>query len=74
AFSAPPVGCAELQGLDPQRGIEVGELLSGLRPGRTSAEQITVYKSMGNAMEDMVVANLVYQRAKQQGVGRIIDL
>jgi ornithine cyclodeaminase/alanine dehydrogenase-like protein (mu-crystallin family) len=74
AFSAPPVGCAELQGLDPQRGIELGELLSGLRPGRTSAEQITVYKSMGNAMEDMVVANLVYQRAKQQGVGRIIDL
>jgi ornithine cyclodeaminase/thiomorpholine-carboxylate dehydrogenase len=74
AFSAPPVGCAELQGLDPRSGIEVGELLSRIRPGRTSADQITVYKSMGNAMEDMVVANLVYQNAKKQGVGRSIEL
>jgi ornithine cyclodeaminase/thiomorpholine-carboxylate dehydrogenase len=74
AFSAAPVGCAELQGLDPDAGIEVGELLSGKRPGRTSPTQITVYKSMGNAMEDMAVANLVYRKARAQGVGGVIDL
>jgi ornithine cyclodeaminase/thiomorpholine-carboxylate dehydrogenase len=74
AFSPPPVGCAELQGIDPAVGIEVGELLSGARPGRQSAEEITIYKSMGNAMEDMVVANLVYRRARSEGAGRIIDL
>ena len=74
AFAALPVGCAELQGLDPAAGIEIGELLSSARPGRTSAQQITVYKSMGNAMEDMVVANLVYRKAKEQGVGGLIEL
>jgi alanine dehydrogenase len=74
AFSPAPVGCPELLGLDPASGIEVGELLSRARPGRTSAEQITVYKSMGNAMEDMAVANLIYRKAKAQGVGRVIEL
>lgn len=74
AFAAAPVGCAELQGLDAAAGIEMGELLSGARPGRTSAEQITVYKSMGNAMEDMAVANLVYRKARAQGAGLMIEL
>jgi ornithine cyclodeaminase/thiomorpholine-carboxylate dehydrogenase len=74
AFSAAPVGCAELQGLDPEAGIEVGELLSGKRPGRTSPEQITVYKSMGNAMEDMVVANLAYEAAVAAGAGAAVEL
>jgi alanine dehydrogenase len=74
AFSPAPVGCAELHGLDPASGIEIGELMSGARPGRTSADQITIYKSMGNAMEDMVAANMVYRKAKEQGVGRIVEL
>jgi alanine dehydrogenase len=74
AFSPAPVGCPELQGMDPASGIEVGELLTGTRPGRTSAEQITIYKSMGNAMEDMVTANVVYRTAKQQGAGKLIEL
>jgi len=29
---------------------------------------------MGNAMEDMAVANLVYRKAKAQGIGKLIDL
>lgn len=74
AFAEPPVGCAELAGLDPASGIEVGELLSRARPGRTSPAQITLYKSMGNAMEDMAVANLVYRKAKAQGAGQLIEL
>lgn len=74
AYSPAPVGCAELQGLDPASGIEIGELLTGTRPGRTSADQITIYKSMGNAMEDMVTANMVYRKAKEQGAGKLVDL
>lgn len=70
AFAPTPVGSAELQGLDPSLGIEVGELLAGTRPGRTGAEQVTLYKSMGNAMEDMVVANIVYDAALRSGRGR----
>jgi ornithine cyclodeaminase/alanine dehydrogenase-like protein (mu-crystallin family) len=74
AFKAPPVGCAELAGLDPGAGIELGELLVGRRPGRVSDSQITVYKAMGVAMEDMVAAQLVYEKAKAKGVGHSVTI
>ena len=63
AFQAPPAGSFELQGLDPEEAVELGEVLAGTRPGRTSAEQITVYKSMGHAVEDAAAAALVLERA-----------
>lgn len=69
AFSPAPVGCAELAGRDPSAAVELGEVLAGIKPGRTDDKQITLYKSMGNAMEDMVVANLVYETALARGVG-----
>jgi ornithine cyclodeaminase/thiomorpholine-carboxylate dehydrogenase len=69
AFSPAPVGCAELAGRDSSRAVELGEVLAGTKPGRTSADQVTLYKSMGNAMEDMVVANLVYETALSVGAG-----
>jgi len=71
AFEPPPTGCGELEGLDPAIGTELGEILSGKHPGRQSDLEITVYKSMGHAMEDLVAANLVYRRARQQGVGLV---
>jgi ornithine cyclodeaminase/thiomorpholine-carboxylate dehydrogenase len=74
AFEQPPVGCGELAGLDPNSGTELGEMLLGMRPGRQSNSEITVYKAMGIAMEDMVAANLTYQRANQEGVGTYIVL
>lgn len=72
AFSPPPAGCGELQGIDPRRGTELGEVLSNRRPGRESATEITVYKAMGIAMEDMVAANLVYYRAKAEKAGKTV--
>jgi alanine dehydrogenase len=63
AFEQPPAGAFELQGLDPSSAVELGELLAGTRPGRTSDEQITVYKSMGHAVEDAAAAALVLERA-----------
>jgi alanine dehydrogenase len=74
AFAAPPVGCAELAGLDPQHGTELGELAAGTRPGRTSDEEITVYKAMGHVVEDVVAAELVYRRAREAGAGRTVTL
>jgi alanine dehydrogenase len=74
AFLPPPVGCAELAGLAPARGTELGEVLLGRRPGRQSEAELTVYKSMGHAMEDMVAANRVYERAKREGVGTVVRL
>lgn len=74
AFSAPPVGCAELQGLAANLGTELGEVLLNQKPGRLNEQETTVYKSMGHAMEDLVAANLVYQKAVRQGVGKVIEL
>jgi alanine dehydrogenase len=65
AFEPPPAGAFELQGLDPEAAVELGEVLSGAREGRTSDEQITVYKSMGHAVEDAAAASLVLERADQ---------
>ena len=73
AFSPAPVGCAELAGRDSSAAVELGEVLAGVKPGRTAEDEITLYKSMGNAMEDMVVANLVYETAVARGVGVALE-
>lgn len=74
AFDPPPAGCAELAGLDPDLGTEIGEVLLGRRPGRESPAELTVYKAMGHACEDMAAASLVYHRAKQEGAGATVPL
>lgn len=42
---------------------ELGEVIAGTRPGRQSAEEITLFKSVGLAVEDVVTADLVYRKA-----------
>ena len=42
---------------------EIGEVVSGARPGRQSAEEITLFKSLGLAVEDVAAAELVYHKA-----------
>ncbi|MDG2534181.1 ornithine cyclodeaminase family protein [Sphingomonas sp. HITSZ_GF] len=74
AFAPPPAGCVELAGLDPDRGTELGEVLLGRKPGRQTPGQITVYKAMGHAIEDLVVANLVYRTARERAAGRTIAI
>lgn len=48
---------------------ELGELVLGRVEGRRSDEEITIFKSLGMAVEDVVTADLVYRRAAEQGVG-----
>ena len=59
AFAPPPAGAAELQHRDPAGAIELGEVLSGAAPGRTSDDEITVYKSVGNGTQDAALAALL---------------
>jgi alanine dehydrogenase len=73
AFKPPPVGCSELADIDPQNAAELGEVLLGLRPGRSSSSEITVYKAMGFAMEDLVAANLAYRCALLNGHGEYVS-
>jgi ornithine cyclodeaminase/alanine dehydrogenase-like protein (mu-crystallin family) len=53
---------------------EIGELVSGARPGRTSPQQITLYKSVGVAVQDAVAVRLVLEAAEKQGVGREVEV
>jgi len=48
---------------------EIGELLIGTKSGRTSASEITLFKSLGLAIEDVACAEYVYRKAKAQNVG-----
>lgn len=59
SFAPPPSGAPELAGVDPEGTVELGELVSGTRPGRTSPEQMTLYKSVGVAVQDLAAAALV---------------
>ena len=48
---------------------ELGEVLTGEKPGRTSAAEITCFKSLGIAIEDLFAAEHLYRRAKDSNVG-----
>jgi ornithine cyclodeaminase/alanine dehydrogenase-like protein (mu-crystallin family) len=52
---------------------ELGEVLVGAHPGRKSDDELTVFKSLGIAIEDLASAELVVRRAREQGVGREVD-
>lgn len=53
---------------------ELTELVTGRKEGRTGESEITVFKSVGYAMEDAVTARLAYERAADSGVGATFDL
>jgi alanine dehydrogenase len=72
ALQPAPVGCAELAGLDAAMATSLGAVALGRKPGRRNDDEITIYKAMGIAMEDMVAANLAYQRAKREGGGGLM--
>jgi len=73
SFAAALVGCGELSGIDPKTGTLLGEVVNDSRKGRRDALEITVYKAMGVAMEDMVAANLAYRRALAVRVSSYMD-
>ena len=70
----PPAGAHELQGLAADAVTELGEVIAGTRPGRTSPDQLTVYKSTGHAIEDAAAVRLVYERAIAEGAGQKVIL
>lgn len=48
---------------------ELGDVLVGAAPGRTSAGELTVFKSLGIAIEDLAAAEYVVARARETGAG-----
>jgi ornithine cyclodeaminase/alanine dehydrogenase-like protein (mu-crystallin family) len=53
---------------------ELGELVAGTRPGRTGDDQVTLYKSVGVAVQDAAAAALVLRAARARGVGTDVPL
>jgi ornithine cyclodeaminase len=65
AFAPPPAGAVELRGvIEPDDAAEIGE-----RPTRADDEHITVYKSVGVAVQDAAAAALVLTTARARGIG-----
>ena len=51
---------------------EIGEVLTGVAPGRTSRDEITLFKSLGLAIEDLAAAALLYEKGRHDGRGTAI--
>jgi alanine dehydrogenase len=49
---------------------ELGEVSSGTVPGRRSETEVTIFKSLGMAVEDVAAAHLAYEKAAERGLGR----
>jgi len=52
---------------------ELGQVIVGRYPGRAHAQDVTMFKSLGIALEDIAVAARVYDKAIAQGVGKMVD-
>ena len=52
---------------------ELGEVLTGARLGRSSPEEITLFKSLGLAVEDLFAAEYLYRKGKELNVGTWVD-
>jgi alanine dehydrogenase len=53
---------------------ELGEVLAGRKAGRTSTDEIIIFDSTGMALQDVVTAAAVYEKAVREGVGEVINL
>jgi alanine dehydrogenase len=79
ALAPPPSGSTDLtepiaRGLIADVHAEIGEIVAGAAPGRSSREEITLYKSVGVAVQDAAAAALVLRAAREGGRGREVEL
>jgi alanine dehydrogenase len=56
------------------RVYDLAQIIAGDVPGRTSGDQITLFKSNGLAIEDIVAAGKIYELARQQGIGKEVPM
>jgi ornithine cyclodeaminase/alanine dehydrogenase-like protein (mu-crystallin family) len=58
----------------PEPYADLGELVAGLKPGRRDEKERTLAINLGLAMDDMAVAPEIYRRAKEKGLGTLLQL
>jgi ornithine cyclodeaminase len=74
AFAPLPAGAPELEPRGRDGVVELGEIIAGTAVGRSSDQEITLYKSVGVAVQDLAAAALVLAAARERGVGQEIEL
>src|SRR5215470_5773824 len=74
AFAPLPAGAPELNPRGRDGVVELGEILAGRADGRTAQEEITLYKSVGVAVQDLAAAALVLGAARERAAGLEIEL
>ncbi len=52
---------------------ELGEVVIGAKPGRRDDDEITVFRSLGLAVEDLAAAEYVVRRAQERGIGTAVE-
>jgi len=52
---------------------ELGEVLTGAQPGRADRDELTVFKSLGLAVEDLAAAELIVRKARERGIGSEVE-
>ena len=55
--------------MTPSQLVEIGEIVAGRARGRRAADEITIFKSVGIAVQDAAIAALLYDKALAGGVG-----
>jgi ornithine cyclodeaminase/alanine dehydrogenase len=67
-----PIAAGELDATDIQG--DLGQVITGIRPGRTRSDEITLFNSVGLALQDMAAADQVVTAARRAGVGLEVAL
>ena len=57
-----------------EASTEIGDVITGAARGRTSADEITLFNSVGLAVQDLAIGSLLVARARAKGIGKEIDL
>ena len=68
------IGTQVVQGLEGDVVAELAELVAGSRRGRERPDQVTLFKSVGFALEDLATATLAYDRARARSIGLEVTL
>lgn len=68
------IRAAEAHAFDWSQAVEIGAILRGAHPGRTSSSQVTLFESQGIASEDVALAAMLLDLAEARQVGSVVSL